>query len=182
MADRKKGLSDCCRCNNKGSCIRCTCEKAGQAYSNCLLLRRGQCCNRPLSSSGCINDNLHPVSSSPPLCPDYTPNATRSILNNISSPLFQHPGPSEAFSDISNHVTSSAILPTLPFTDPSFVWDSTDSSSFFLSITAAFEEVVHWKGNLFSVLWGYCYFLRNRFVYFMSMPRLLVLKPLLWRL
>ena len=107
------------------------------------------------------NDNLLSASSSPTLYPDLSPNATLSIPNNIASSAFsQCPGPSKAFSDISDHVTSSAILPTLPpcesLIDPFFVWGSTDSSSIFLSITAAFEEVVHWKGNLFSVPRGNC--------------------------
>ena len=87
--------------------------------------------------------------------------------------------------DISDHVTSSAILPILPpcesLTDLSFVWGSTDSSSFFLSITAAFEEVVHWKGifSLFLEVTVAAHLLRNWLVYSVRVPKLLVLKPLL---
>ena len=54
--------SVCCRCNDHGTCQRCSCVKAGRFCVNCLPLKRGHCANANPSSSNSLN-NANPQSS-----------------------------------------------------------------------------------------------------------------------
>ena len=77
-------------------------------------------------------------------------------LSRQAAPASQLPAalPNSESPELLNTSTPDA-QPQIPshdhLADPSFVWGSVTASSFSTNISKAYNEIVHWKGNLFSV-------------------------------
>ena len=122
--------------------------------TNCLPMRRGHCGNHGtrsqvsfqsvVASSGATSDSSDPVSPSifPSASPPFLP------AGNVRSASPKSP----------SYMASSAIVPSLhthePLPEPAFVWGEVDGASFFATVSAVYDEIVHWRGNLFSVPHG----------------------------
>ena len=121
----------CCRCNDQGTCRRCSCAKAGRSCVSCLPLRRGHCTN--------VNTVANP--------PATQESHSSSENTNLLKPN-QSPPPS----------TRAASPPTLPdypvVTQQPFTWGNLTGPEFTNLLDTIYEEVVHWRRNCFSVPLG----------------------------
>ena len=133
----------CCRCNGKGKCRGCVCCKIGTPCVNCLPSKRGTCEN---GSSGYSVDN----EAVPPADLNRLP-----TLTNAPSPRSGEDVPvaPPRSPDIPPLQTQSIPpLPTYSNTStPNFVWGDLDAQTFVSRITVAYDEVVHWRRNIFMV-------------------------------
>ena len=162
---------ECCRCNGKGLCLRCSCVRSGTPCTSCLPLRKGHCQNAgsgPLRAVVCaaqshsqstmlLSNGQQPTStaslsssSQPLLCGD-TPSPPSHSLSSCEAPL----------SSASDYVVpSSHRLPCLPIPSPvseaTFVWGKLDSSSACRLLSDIYSETVHWRKYYFTIPFGHC--------------------------
>ena len=159
----------CCRCNASGSCKNCSCKKSNQECSNCLPLRRGHCTN---THAPAIKDStatlphldtqklFEPINDATQEAPTVSTN-TLEILTPLSDTTI--PESRDVFTpailnDEQNEPTTTTTINDLPpFTqipNPKFRWRAKDGEIFTSSITIAYEEIVHWRRNIFKVPCG----------------------------
>ena len=115
-------IPGCCRCNDHGTCQRCSCTKAGRVCVSCLPLKRGHCSNMSPTTNECDTSRIS-NSWSPELTTSPQP----------KPPLSLHP------------------LPLfIPVEEPVFIWGQHDTTSFTQSLNAAYEDGVYWRKNHFT--------------------------------
>ena len=143
----------CCRCNASGRCKNCSCKKANSECANCLPRRLGQCTNigngLPVPNSTKILSPTEPTShqgtESDSLPQEHSVAqhqlTTITETGNLTSPVEDIHGNS-AIEDLPCFQLSSA---------PNFRWGEKDGESFSHSINQCYNEIVHWKRNLFKV-------------------------------
>ena len=172
----RKPVPDCCRCNDKSSCRRCSCVKAGDICTNCLPLRRGHCVNSERRLTTAITSNTTSINTATTnILPNLLVNSALShadqTTQSASSPAFtssdnhQHATVATTVPISANPVNSSHSWvaqplqpPPLPpfhqMPSPSFIWGNRDSASMLKSMEDAYSEVVHWQKNTFIVPFG----------------------------
>ncbi len=128
----------CCRCNRTGSCKNCSCSKRNSKCTSCLPSRLNKC-----------SDIDHVVESSPQdtvSCENISPELEVSpqVDPTAGTSVNQH-------APINTHYSQWKLSDTLHVSEPLFSWGSIDSSKFIAEIKEAYNEVVHWKMNLFLV-------------------------------
>ena len=132
----------CCRCNRSGSCKNCSCAKKKSKCTNCLPCRLNRCENG-LSSSTEDTGNLTDLWDNPE-CPERVLDVAAPVNENV--PLDQD-FPSNAHHDYK-------LPDPSPMAEPAFRWGNLDSETFIAHMNEAYDEVVHWKMNLFLVPFG----------------------------
>ena len=156
----------CCRCNGSGRCRNCSCVKAQQGCTNCLPKRKGTCVNSNVVNGAhqlevaipsSTPHTPQPSSQSPALARPHPPS---SALAPLSVPLSSSTQATAPASQQTNSTILPPILPptpppifppACPIAQPQFTWGGVDSRTFIQSVTAAYNEVVHWRRNIFAV-------------------------------
>lgn len=167
--------SDCCRCNDRGTCQRCSCVKAGRSCVNCLPLRRGHCANANPSSS---TDHAGPQSSgtrrSTPASISITNPPRECSVPALSTSSFDsqvslEDTGSSATNDqcallsdsittpLGNHISPLHFIPPFePVNTSNFSWGMCDGTTFTNLLSSAYDEIVQWRRNLFTLPFGNC--------------------------
>ena len=161
----------CCRCNARGRCKNCSCKKSGRDCSGCLPHHHGLCTNQrssrvsppslPLDSiASPPNDTLSATNSES--FSNLSPAAATDAAATVTPATSSYP-PSEAdvtidhAAQIHNDTTppmdcSPLQLPSFPpIHSNSFCWGERDGDSVAHSIQHCYDEVVHWKRNIFKI-------------------------------
>ena len=161
----------CCRCNASGRCKNCSCKKSGRDCSGCLPHRHGLCTNQrssrvsppslPLDSiASPPNDTLSATNSES--CSNLSPAAATDVAATVTPATSSYP-PSEADVTIDHaaqiHNDTTPPMDCSPFQLPSFppihsnsfCWGERDGDSVAHSIQQSYDEVVHWKRNIFKI-------------------------------
>lgn len=125
-------MSRCCSCSTRGRCQNCSYIKNGLLCSNCQPNRIGRCENQEADSR-------------------TGPSSATSI--DTASPIEDLSVPSVASNvdPMQNILASAHPLPTfLPLNKPNFRWsESIDVQTFVDLVVKAYEDVVHWRQNVF---------------------------------
>ena len=154
----------CCSCNGlKHLCKDCACVNSGRPCSNCLPDRTGRCHNRFGQSHLPSNESSVPEvvvgsggapspSSSSPVSTLSSP----SLDDSVSSSQYQDSDlgsiTSDAPSSFQPEATRQTSLPDfVPLTDPNFQWGSMEGASFCSVIESCYNEIMHWRKNIFKV-------------------------------
>ena len=124
----------CCPCMKSGRCIRCQCVKNGSFCVDCWpsLSNPSRCENSRQSPM------IQSLRSSPP---KITPNCPESDLRNVKSHFT---------GDLNILDTSIQISPREPIVY-SFTWGSLDRASAYHTLSTIYEEIIHWKRNIFQI-------------------------------
>ena len=89
-----KPVSDCCRCNNKGSCRCCRCVKDGNICTNCLLPQHGNCMNNKDIRNTFLKSNTTAINNeSTNVLPNLLANSTLPHANQITQSAASHASP-----------------------------------------------------------------------------------------
>ena len=170
----------CCKCNRTGLCRGCACVKAGRSCVNCLPGKLGNCANAtpnvsmPSSSTRTTHTILTPTSISyTSLSSDIanitqainqpTPSITTAPIPNnaphgsADSPIQQPPSSAtiQPSNIICQPVTATVPRRLLPDQQPlNFHWGEHSGEAILDVINSSYEEVIHWKLNLFLVPFG----------------------------
>ena len=88
-----KRRSDCCRCNDKGSCWRCRCVKAGNICTNCLPLQHNNCMTNKHITNASLMSNSTTIKNESTnillnLLANSTPPQANQITQSAASPAF----------------------------------------------------------------------------------------------
>ena len=159
----------CCKCNKSGSCSGCACVKAGKSCVNCLPSKLGNCVNVSPTGPGipCVPVPM-PVPTPMPLStntalPNSTTAFTSSILTSVSTTESADFPPLPSAIPINAQLDSATQVPIdtgqthllLPVQQPlNFRWGEHTGQAIFDVVNSCYEEVVHWKPNLFLVPFG----------------------------
>ena len=129
----------CCRCNRSGRCRNCSFVKAGSPCQSCLPQCLGNCSNNrstitpittPLQISFQTPEHHSTVSTATP---------------NEGSPMNTQ--------DKSEHEGPPPIMPVSPPAQQprNFHWGPHEGDEFYSIISNVYEEVIHWRRNVFLV-------------------------------
>ena len=132
----------CCRCNRSGKCIGCFCVKSSKKCSSCLPGKFGNCGNRDLGG---------PTSEVTLSTSDNSVNTARSIGGTSSQTSNE-----VSFDDDENDSqTRDGTSHPLPAFEPSqkanFKWGERPTEEVLTVINNTYDEIGHWKRNLFKV-------------------------------
>lgn len=140
----------CCLCNGNGRCKSCKCVKVGTACVNCGPATVDRCLNKlpvlPLSTS---------QSTSSPLSMRHTLSTTVQANINTSQRLPWTPNsigisddeePDHVLAQCDRAVRMTGETPRLNFS-----WGELDGTEFACHLDRAYDEIVHWRRNIFSV-------------------------------
>ena len=137
----------CCRCNGNGRCRTC-CVRSGSVCLNCLPLRQGHCenCEEP-------EEDLIPQ----PVVSSVQHDIDVPSFSEDESELLSSPDGSAAVDDsVSDLTQSNLTLPTFVTMseDSHFVWGDVDGNSFSSNLDQVYNEIVHWRRNIFPLPTG----------------------------
>ena len=148
----------CCKCNRTGRCINCSCVKGGRACQGCLPQRLGNCANHanttqvriqlPLSAP---DDKSAPTAQPLPLPPTSVPDRQPSNAYDGEDSHSPCPSAEQLPSNDSHHSIADTPWPVPPLQPPDFSWGPYQGADFCTLIDTAYEEVVHWRRNIFQV-------------------------------
>ena len=136
-----------CRCNRSGRCRNCSCAKGGRTCQGCLPKRLGNCTNT-------IQPQL------PASAPDQSVSSIQDTQTVTTLPETQtlntNPDISPAIFDESvtrdGHPPSPSVSWPVPaLQPPNFSWGPYQGEAFSEIINTAYDEVVHWRRNIFQV-------------------------------
>ena len=74
-----KPVSDCCRCNDKGSCWPCRCVKVGNICTNCPQLQHDHCMNNKHIRNTSLTSNMTTINN------EFT-NVLAKLMENSTPP------------------------------------------------------------------------------------------------
>ena len=138
-------MPTCCRCKSSGQCKNCCCVKLKKKCSNCVPSRLNHCLNQQSFVSDTDSDEncANVVSNQCVIDPKESTPTTADSQNKIETLFPQNaearrrPPPLPTFNDITNS---------------NFTWnDKIDTKSFIKSVNEAYNEIIHWRQNLFMV-------------------------------
>ena len=142
----------CCRCNRSGRCKNCSCVKSGNTCQGCLPQRLDNCTNasQPLQQLQSVQRSPSGPSQSMSMSP------VRLSDQNVKTVIPEMPNTSantiSPLDEVSQTSSSMNITwPLLALQPPNFMWDSCSGETLCTRIEQAYEEVVHWRRNLFQV-------------------------------
>ena len=168
----------CCACNGPHAvCKGCKCVKNGSSCSSCLPNEREKCQNSFVPPTAVSPTRpVPPFPPGPPTIslPSVAPSNTRTSgsvtqlpLHSLSATHLSGPSPSRGEDQVGGAVVPPSCeatpnrpcVPDLPPYSPlqspgDFTWGDLDAASFFQSVMAAYNEVLHWRKNFFPVLYG----------------------------
>ena len=122
----------CCKCNRSSKCRQCACVKAGRKCSDYLPCRVGTCCNLSDTSQVGATPALHLV-------------PTETALS---------PGEDSSSSQHSPNISRAQVYPEWPLPaleEPNFTWGNLQGVELHQTMKETFDEVIHWRRNLFQV-------------------------------
>ena len=73
------------------------------------------------------------------------------LLNSSHSPSIATDQLHHLTPNLTSNSPSNFFPPACPIAQPQFTWGGVDSRTFIQSVTAAYNEVVHWRRNIFAV-------------------------------
>ena len=165
----------CCKCNKSGTCQGCACAKDNAACVSCLPGKLGKCKNpenlqldSDSTSSSSVSASLsRPTQAQVSPTPTQAQAQAQAQAQTLPVPPFKSihlTAPETLLGESLDHSeqlvgtkTSQCTwsLPEpVPAADPLFTWGPHDGQSFIETVTAAYDEVVHWRPNLFLVPFG----------------------------
>ena len=176
----RNSMPACCRCNGSGRCVRCACRRSGRPCTTCLPSRNGRCSNNtncltppappppaaqaPVPEAPSSAESVVP----PPLCQSreslsgslFDELATMDLADATTGGLPSEPG------DFLNELNGLLMAdngqpeaepeaPALPQFEPMLTanaaWHNLSGEEFASAIDSAYDQIVHWKSNLFKV-------------------------------
>ena len=140
----------CCRCNRSGSCQNCSCVKSKTKCTNCLPGRLNKCVNSSTPNSEDSSSNNSTIRQDESSASDH-------CVSEVEAPLSNDATVSGNFTSIVTDPSSivEPILPApSPIAEPTFTWGNIDSTTFIDQINEAYDEITHWRMNLFLVPFG----------------------------
>ena len=118
-------MPPCCLCGTHGRCHNCSCVKNGRSCSDCQPNRLDKCENQGSTITSCQPLNTRDDSPQDATIP-ITPADDRFDLPSFT-----------------------------PLSSPNFRWNnSIDSTHFIAMVDKAYQEVVHWRHNIFPIPTG----------------------------
>ena len=166
----------CCRCNRTGRCKNCACSKARRACDSCLPGRLGKCQNvrksRTCASSGSTSVMNTITTSNPTTTTCLTASVPSSAQESQIMPTLSNssdaidvPGirtvlsqPADNTASLDYGVTTSNpssstntqnVYATDIHVDMNFTWGSSSGPEMFNLINEVYDEIIHWRHNLF---------------------------------
>ena len=145
----------CCRCT-VGRCHSCSCVRDGKTCSGCLPSLGGRCANAtaslPQANCRVSDSTCRPPSSS---CPSTSAPSDLISLDETPSwlemPSFDNEIPCVPADVLPQ---SLELAEFSPMAEPTFLWSDVDGSSFSTDIKSCYDEIVHWRRNVFKVPHG----------------------------
>lgn len=120
MASKKK--YDCCRCNNTGKCLCCSCAKAGSLCTNCLPLKRGHCRNARPDISWAVPPSVQSSSTQNSITSVSSLILTPTLSSSLTPVSTQVPRDQSSTNDGPPSLSMSNYVPSLPFSSlPEFI-------------------------------------------------------------
>ena len=149
----------CCRCNGNGRCKGCVCVRNGKACTNCTPSHAGRCENRATNAEPEDRDNTTNVNVSIPMNGQpVNPTATEGEIDDGGAaplPDNQTSGMAAGMSRPDNQTPPIAdtLADPLPSQnmDPKFTWGTCGGLEMYNAITKIYDEIIHWRQNLFLV-------------------------------
>ena len=155
-------MSSCCRWS-----MNCVCVKAGNACTNCMPQRRGNCRNSITNRSDLRDSSAVASQATVPVqpSPSPTPPQQLEIQSGVSLPPFTPTAQSTA-STITSQLVSPTTLDTAdvttipdlppyrPLRDLSLTMGAQDAPEFSHQVSEAYEEIVHFSPNQLEVPMG----------------------------
>ena len=130
----------CCRCNRSGKCRSCVCVKSGKRCTTCLPARRGNCQNHMVGDAA-LSTVANDQENEPRTNEITTPGNLTSCPREEEVPL----------SEASENCESDEFLPCYILVhDLNFRWGEL-SGEVDHEMNKTYEEVVHWRWNLFKI-------------------------------
>ena len=135
----------CCKCNRSGYCRNCKCSKEGHPCSDCLPSRLHNCHNtkRLSDTSSTAASSLTIQDSSSNVTSDSSSSkTTKDTTQALSQEVSPCPSSPVATALNRNQVHAGAF---------DFSWGEVDGANAFQAISSAYEEIVHWRRNIFQI-------------------------------
>ena len=141
----------CCRCNRSGRCRNCSCAKSGKTCQGCLPQRLGNCTNasQPLQPLQSLQRSPTGPSQSMSMSPLSLSNQNVTTIPETPNASANTISPLDEVSQTRSSMNITWPLPALQ--PPNFMWGSCSGEILCTRIEQAYEEVVHWRRNLFQV-------------------------------
>ncbi len=118
-----------------GRCRNCSCVKAGNPCQNCFPSRLGYCSN-----------------SSPPIPAISLTVTTQPLADPAPQPQQEVPQQNVPQQTVENNPDHRHPLPNYTATPiPNFCWGDMDRNQFTCMVDQCYNQIVHWKRNLFKV-------------------------------
>ena len=152
-------------CNRIGQCRNCACVKAGKRCDTCLPSRLGHCFNSICQNGASLNQNEMPLNQSLVTTATTTMNTSSVNESMMTVTNTEREGMETGMPLLNNQASNTEStehiepqrlgdeyvdpwpLPTC--SQPDFQWGSLDGKSFCNAINEAYNDVIHWKRNIF---------------------------------
>ena len=144
----------CCRCNGSGICRNCSCSRSGKNCVDCLPSRKQRCMNTRGHQHQAELDNA---------MAETDPQAQQALIgdgeeNRHGGTVGDGAGNVEAESEAEKSSVSEGMgEPTLPpyapacSPDSAYLWGNLDGPTMCDKVIACYNEVIHWKRNVFRI-------------------------------
>ena len=139
----------CCRCT-VSRCHSCSCVRDGIACSGCLPSLEGRCDNATafLPQGNCRDSTCRSPSSST--------SAPSDLISLDETPSWlEMPSSDNEFPCVQSVLPQSLEFAVFsPMAEPTFLWNDVNGISFSTDIKSCYDEIVHWRRNVFKVPHG----------------------------
>jgi len=154
-------MPQCCRCNASGRCRGCVCAKNKRVCTSCTPGRSGRCENQPDAVSDSTHDSLSATPAATPattpgtMNDEFQPNQRQESDFRETQSVMADNGPDDHHHNRRTDTDADSGLEYLPLfvpmQSPTFRWGAIEGGAFARAIQNCYEEIVHWKRNLFKV-------------------------------
>ena len=141
-------MTQCCRCNGNGRCRGCICAKNNRVCNNCKPRKDKRCENQKLALPSLIQDGYPTTQGNEP-----SPNQNQVLDNERTSIGLDDQNQNvRTVVETENSVLESERLPDfIPVQPASFKWEQIEGEAFCQDIQECYNQIVHWRRNLFKV-------------------------------
>ena len=162
-------MPQCCRCNGNGRCKGCVCVRSGKHCTNCTPNQVGRCENRGGVASAepdnhdqgrnCVNqdyalvngqmENLgQPTEREGMELSDVEVFRESPLLDDRIEATLPHDNQTSSMESVMSYNYEDP-WPLPSCSQPNFQWGSKDGKAFCDMIDEAYDDIVHWKRNIF---------------------------------
>ena len=134
----------CCRYNRSGTCSNCQCARANRRCDYCLPSRLNKCKN--LNPSFLPNLLWSDPESASPTAPQTLGTSNSASISSSRVEELPYPPPILFSQTDCNSPSASTII-----SDPDLTWGKLSGRELCDQISEAYENVVHWKRNVFMI-------------------------------